>query len=95
MRHSHKVVLLVSASILLSNCICEEEPDGLYRVKAALRDCRTDLNILEVAKDRCSESQSELKNKIEELQNIITDHNDKEHMLLVGYYRFYGYSVPL
>ncbi|KAG7667801.1 hypothetical protein NADE_002560 [Nannochloris sp. 'desiccata'] len=82
MLHSHKVLLLVSALILLSNCNCEEEADELYRVKTTLRDCRSDLNNLEVAKDRCSESQIELKKKIKELQNKISDLIEREHLLL-------------
>lgn len=90
MLHSHKVLLLVSALILLSNCNCEEEADELYRVKTTLRDCRSDLNNLEVAKDRCSESQIELKKKIKELQNKISDLIEREHLLLVGYHIFHG-----
>lgn len=87
--------LLVSALILLSSydfCNCEEDADELDRVKSTLRDCRSDLNNLEISKDRCSESQRELKNKIKELQNKISQ-NDHEHLLLVGYYTFYGCNV--
>ena len=64
----------------------EEEGQELLRVKSALRECRSDLNNLEVAKDRCSEAQSELKNKIKELENKISDLDAHEHLLLVRFY---------
>jgi hypothetical protein len=85
MRHLHKVLLLVLAFNFLAKCQCEEGVDELHRVKTTLRDCRNDLNNLEVAKDRCSEAQSELKLKVKDLQNTIQDLNDHESLLLVRF----------
>jgi predicted nucleic acid-binding Zn-ribbon protein len=86
MRRLHRELLLVLALVFLSKCHCEEEADELSRVKTTLRECRSDLNNLEVAKDRCSEAQKELKNRIKELENKISDLDAHGHLLRVRYY---------
>ena len=84
MRRSSRVLLLISTLILLLTCgHGEEVADELSRVKTTIRECRSDLNNLEVAKDRCTASQKEFLNKIKELEIKIHDLSDHEHLLLV------------